>query len=260
MTSPAEEVAFDGDIYGYNRNYVNLKDSPYWQKLLNDIFKLGHRSGGLLEIGCNFGFFLRVCEPRFDTCGIDISRYAVYQAKEYAPSSNIILHDVQKGLPFKNETFNVVAMFDTLEHIKKYDYLLREMHRVLKVEGILLLTTPNRYSVNSFIFGKDYWFKKDHSHVVLFSRDSLQKNLSEAGFGDIRIRTISLLHFWGDLRRKASTTSPQVNRQEGTSEDNQAWWRRTPAPVQYCLRKAYHFVNDLPTPWGANLYASAKKR
>jgi len=260
MTSPVEEVVFDGEQYGYDRSYINLKDSPYWHKLLNDIFKLGHKSGRLLEIGCNYGFFLRACEPYFNTCGIDISRYATSQAKDYAPKSKILLHDAQKGLPFKDEYFNVVAMFDALEHLKKYEYVLREIHRVLRDEGILLLVTPNRYSMNSILFGKDYWFKRDSSHVVLFSRDSLWKTLSEAGFGDISIRTISLLHFLGDFCSKASTPSSQGNQQEDSSRDSRAWWRRTPTPVQYCLRKAYHFLNDLPTPWGANLYASGKKR
>jgi len=260
MTSPVEETIFDGDKYGYDRSYINYKDSPYWYKLLKDILKLGHKSGRLLVIGCNYGFFLRVCEPYFDTYGIDVSRYAIFRARDYAPRSKILLYDVQRGLPFKDENFDVVTMFDTLEHIKNYGNVLREIHRILRHEGIFLLTTPNRYSMNSILFGKDYWFKRDSSHVVLFSRDSLRETLSEAGFGETRIRTISLLHFLWDFCRTTKTPSSQVSPQVDSSQDNRSWWRRTPAPVKFCLRKAYHFVNDLPTPWGANLYASGKKQ
>ena len=260
MTSLMEETIFDGEKYGYARSYINLKDSPYWYKRLNDIFKLGHKSGRLLDIGCNYGFFLRVCEPYFDTYGVDISRYAIFRARDYAPRSKILLHDVERGLPFKDENFDVVTMFDTLEHIKNYGNVLREIHRILRHEGILLLTTPNRYSMSSILFGKDYWFKSDSSHVVLFSRDSLRKTLSEAGFGETKIRTIGLLHFLWNLCRTTKTPSSQVTPQVDLPQDSWNWWRRTPAPVKSCIRKVYQLVDDLPTPWGGNLYAFGKKR
>ena len=97
MTSPMDEIIFDGDKYGYTRSCINLKDSPYWYKLLSDIFKLGHKSGRLLNIGCNYGFFLRVCEPYFDTYGVDISRYAIFQAQDTCPSAVLS----QEGIPLR---------------------------------------------------------------------------------------------------------------------------------------------------------------
>lgn len=73
MTLTNRGIIFDGEKYGYDQNYINLRDSPIWQKRLNDILRQGYNSGKLLDIGCNYGFFLRVCKPYFDTYGVDIS-------------------------------------------------------------------------------------------------------------------------------------------------------------------------------------------
>ena len=251
----SQETTFDGEKYGYDQSYIDHGSSPLWRKRLNDILKLGPKSGRLLDIGCNYGFFLRVCEPQFDTYGIDASQYAISQARNYAPDSKLLLGDIQKGLSYNDETFDVVTMFDTLEHIANYKYTLKEVYRILKRGGIFTLTTPNRWSLNSILFGKDYWFKRDSTHVVLFSKDSLMRNLSETGFTQIKIRTISFLHFLGDFSRRS--ISP-----EGSPELRSAqkkWGTRIPPPVKPLLGKAYNLINNPPTPWGANLYAFCKK-
>ena len=286
MTLNEREILFDGEKYGYDQSYINLKDSPIWHKRLNDIFKRGYKSGKLLDIGCNYGFFLRVCEPYFETYGVDISQYAIFQAKNHAPKSKILYCDVQKGMPFKNETFDVVTMFDLLEHLANYPYVLKEIYRILSPDGVFLLTTPNRWSMNSVLFGKDYWFKRDSSHVVLFSKTSLRRSLLEVGFGRVKIRTISFLHFLGDFQRenlsnfsKISSrfinftkycmpffwkriSSPQRN--SGSNSPQQNWTNKIPPSLKPALRKVYQSVyqpvNDLPTPWGANLYAFCKKQ
>lgn len=91
-----KDIQFDGEKYGYNQSYINLRNWKMWNRRLNDILRLGYSSGKLLDIGCNYGFFLKKCEPYFKTYGIDISHYAVFQAKKYTPKSQIIFHDIQK--------------------------------------------------------------------------------------------------------------------------------------------------------------------
>jgi SAM-dependent methyltransferase len=47
-------------------------------------------------------------------------------------------------LPFGDEVFDGIACFELLEHLGDHDGLMREIRRVLRPEGRLLLTTPNR--------------------------------------------------------------------------------------------------------------------
>lgn len=119
--SSADEEVFDNEECDYIQSFIKHKDSTIWQTRLYDILNRGYSSGKLLDIGCNYGFFLGVCEPHFETYGIDISRYAISEAKNYAPGSKIVCCDVEGNIPFADETFDVVTMSDTLEHIKNYE-------------------------------------------------------------------------------------------------------------------------------------------
>lgn len=255
MMTAEKQVAFDGEKYGYDESYIQHRDLPIWHERLEHIFKLGHRSGSLLDIGCNYGFFLKVCEPYFKTYGIDISQFAVTQARNNVERSSITLGDLEKGLPYKDETFNVVTAFDIIEHIKDYGKLLKEIIRTLKPGGVFLLTTPNRQCIDSLLFGKDYWFKRDKTHVVVFTKKSLAQNLSQAGFTEIRVRTISLLHFLGGFIQANVVPIPTPD--GGAPRPNRR--QLALAPFRPLLRKMYQLINDLPTPWGANLYAYGKK-
>lgn len=255
-----EKTPFDGDRFGFTRSYADYGTSTIWQDRLNDIVKEGFTCGRLLDIGCNYGFSLRTCQAYFDVHGLDISRYAIREAKRHAPTANIMLCDVRKGLPYKDGTFDVVTMFDTLEHLTNHDSVLRDVCRILKPGGLLTLTTPNRWSINSILFGRDYWFKRDATHVVLFSRGSLKKEVTEAGFGHVSVRTISLLHFLSDFGRREAPASASRDGDAGQDPPRKGWVSRIPAPLKPPLRKVYRWIHDFPTPWGANLYAICRKR
>jgi SAM-dependent methyltransferase len=255
-----EDIPFDGNNYGFDRSYADLKDSTAWQDRLDDILKEGCGFGRLLDIGCNYGFFLRTCETYFDAHGLDISRYAICRAKLHAPTANVMLGDVRMGLPYKDGTFDVVTMFDTLEHLANHGCVLRDVCRILKPGGLLTLTTPNRWSINSILFGRDYWFKRDATHVVLFSRGSLKRALSEAGFGHVRLRTISLLHFLSDFGRRYTAPGASPDGDTTQTPPRRGWVSRIPAPLRPPLRRLYRWIHDFPTPWGANLYAVCRKQ
>ncbi len=251
----ANKPVFDGDKYGYDQSYIQLKESGIWRKRLADVVSLGHSTGRLLDIGCNYGFFLRVCEPSFETYGVDASSYAIFEARKNVPESKLILCDVGLGLPFADESFDVVTAFDLLEHIPKYEVMLKDIHRILKPGGLFLLTTPNRWSMDSLLFGKDYWLRRDASHVVIFSNATLRAILTAAGFSRIRIRTVSFLHFLSG--RCAGGHQTKMSYQLETSP--QGWSSMRLGWLTPLVRGPYQLLNDLPTPWGANLYASASK-
>ncbi len=251
------DSSFDGNKYGYDCNYDDLQNSPIWQKHLNNILKSGYKSGRLLDIGCNYGFFLKACEPYFDTYGVDISRYAIKKASQNAAQSNLLLGDVNSGLPYRDNTFDIVTAFDIVEHILNYRFILKEIRRVLTDNGLFLLTTPNRWSMDSIIFGKYYWFKRDKTHVLLFSKDSLVKELSEAGFSGIHVGTIGLLHFLVDVHKAVNSISHRNSEHPSTQRGVINRKRTTLSPSYF--RRLIRCINSVSTPCGANLYAHMRK-
>jgi 2-polyprenyl-3-methyl-5-hydroxy-6-metoxy-1,4-benzoquinol methylase len=239
----------------YINSFIIRKDSPVWETRLRDILNRGYSSCKLLDIGCNFGFFLSVCEPHFDTYGLDISDHAISLAHKYTPGSKLTCHDVEQSLPFAEGTFDVVTAWDTIEHITNCGSLLREVRRVLKYRGLFVLSTPNRWSMNSLLFGKDYWFKADRSHVTLYSRRTINENLLKEGFSHIEIRTINNVHFLGVLYDKYKARFASGNKRPDIVQGKQI--DRLPTPVIRRYGKFISWLRDLKTPWGANLYVFA---
>lgn len=93
-------------------------------------------SGRLLDVGCALGFFVKVAEDEgFDAYGIDFSEYAVGEARKMV-GDKVVCGDVEKGLPFKTNFFDVVTAWDLLEHLKSPDLFLKRCSRVLKDDGL----------------------------------------------------------------------------------------------------------------------------
>lgn len=123
----------------------------------------------ILEIGCGDlegGELLlkKVKVKRY--CAIDYNMDAINLGIKRRINA-IILCSKGEELPFKDKTFNIVLSFQVLEHILEYEKFLKEINRVIKNNGVLLLSTP------------DSLFKEDKSpyHISMFDGDSLKQLL-----------------------------------------------------------------------------------
>jgi SAM-dependent methyltransferase len=99
-----------------------------------------------LDIGCGPGGNFRMLdslEPKV-VAGVDASPIALSLARTYAPSAVLELADINDGLPFANESFDVVTIFNVLYHgwVRSEADALAEVARVLRPGGLLLLTEP----------------------------------------------------------------------------------------------------------------------
>jgi ubiquinone/menaquinone biosynthesis C-methylase UbiE len=94
----------------------------------------------LLDVGCGHSAtFLRTVAPRLDAgVGVDFKVSEMQLA-------NIQTHQLKlaEALPFADASFDVVTMLAVLEHIQYEKPILREIHRVLKPGGRLVLTVPS---------------------------------------------------------------------------------------------------------------------
>jgi len=92
-------------------------------------------------------------------CGNDIRKGWINLDSIYLPGVDII-HDLEKlPLPFSDEEFDEVLCQDILEHLE-YIPLLKELYRILKFGGKLVIRVPHFTSINNF---------DDPTHKKLFS-------------------------------------------------------------------------------------------
>ena len=138
----------------------------------------------ILEIGCAYGFFLDIVSDQFDTLlGIDISEGGVVYAQEQL-ELNVINTDFLK-YDFGNQKFDVVCMWDTIEHLRSPHLYLEKMSRVMERGSIIAITTGDIESLNARI-RKDKWrLMHPPTHIHYFSRKTLEKVLDNNGFDTI---------------------------------------------------------------------------
>jgi SAM-dependent methyltransferase len=107
-----------------------------------DFFQKEKKKQKVLDIGCGEGqISQKIKELNFAVYGLDISKKNVQIAKKRGICAK--LGDVEKKFPFPNNSFDIVFAGEIIEHVYDTSLFLKEINRVLKKGGRLLLTTPN---------------------------------------------------------------------------------------------------------------------
>lgn len=123
-----------------------------WHLLVKAYLDLAPFAGGdALEIGCGRGEFSAWLATHLPRSGrriaADFSTTAVHRARQVLREESVIpvsciVADIQ-ALPFANESFDLIVSCETIEHLPDPALGLRELARVLRAGGRLVLTTPN---------------------------------------------------------------------------------------------------------------------
>jgi SAM-dependent methyltransferase len=99
-----------------------------------------------IDIGCGTGQNLRLLDSHRPSrvVGVDISPIALEFARKACPRSELIQADISSELPFPEETFEIATIFNVLYHtwIANDLGVLKEARRVLRPNGLLLITEP----------------------------------------------------------------------------------------------------------------------
>lgn len=101
----------------------------------------------VLDVACGEGYGAALISKAAHTVdGVDISSDAIRHAKErYSARGNLTFHEAScAALPFADATFDVVVSFETIEHIHEQTAFLDEVKRVLKADGLFIISSPNK--------------------------------------------------------------------------------------------------------------------
>lgn len=142
--------------------------NQYWwaRRFYANLIKRYRDSGRLLEIGCGLGHVLQRLEDRFETYGIDVSRYAIEQARANAPRSNLRVAGAEEigALP---GPFDVIAAFHVFEHLGDPGAMLSECARMTTPAGLLVFSTPNTEAPFARRKGARWHGAREPTHISL---------------------------------------------------------------------------------------------
>ena len=183
--------------------------------------------GRLLDVGCSTGVFLRVArDAGWNASGIDVSAGAI----EHAHATHKLdahVATVEHFVADATQKFDVVTMFDSIEHMPQPVAALRAAHQLLKDDGLLVVTTPNvdglfpRFTYRLFAQTIGAWeHPTPPGHVYQFSRQTLRIALEKSDFSVVYCVTeaIPAAYTAGKLEeaiigalKKQASTSQRVN-------------------------------------------------
>lgn len=147
----------------------------------------------LLDAGCGTGLFTkRAIERESKVTSVDIARKLVEITKKKNPTTNAIEASVLE-LPFEDNTFDYVISSDVIEHTSNPYNATRELIRVLKPEGKICITVPNRtfwyFSVKiaNLLKIRDYQGYENWVHFKKFKTFLIQNNIQILTYKGIHI-------------------------------------------------------------------------
>lgn len=136
----------------------------------------------MLDLGCAYGLFLRLLDDRgLETHGIDISEHTISEARKYT-RTKLIVADIEEGIPYPDDYFQLVSAFDLIEYVHSPYDLLCELYRVIESGGLLALITQNTGSVMRLLQGSRWHGFTDPTHIHLFGRTSPRLLLEAVGY------------------------------------------------------------------------------
>ncbi len=185
---------------------ISLKDRARY--LINNLdAKKGEVVG---DFGCGDGYYLHLInslDPEVKLVGVDTDPIVLGNAKSNLMKNkiNLIRSDLHK-LPFKDSYFDKIILTEVLEHVEDDLKVLKEIYRVLKKGGLLIITVPNYnfpflWDPPNWIAQRlfkthiniDFWSGIWAGHKRLYCSTQLRERLE---WSDFKVEDLGFLTMW----------------------------------------------------------------
>ena len=156
-------------------------DNPIHQRLLVPYLQSQkYAKGDLLEVGCGNGRGVDYILPFIRSyTAIDRTEPAILPLQKKYPNSTFVRGAVPP-MPFADNSFDTVISFQVIEHIKEDRFFLKEVLRILRPSGFVLITTPNR----PMSLSRNPWHVREYTTLEL-------TKLAQEIFSQVTVKGIS---------------------------------------------------------------------
>ncbi|MEE4173263.1 MAG: methyltransferase domain-containing protein [Xanthomonadales bacterium] len=195
----------------------------------------------VLDAACGEGYGAALLARSADrVSAVDVSAEAVAHARErYGSLDNLSFHEADvTRLPFEDDHFDAVVSFETLEHLEAQDAMLAEFRRVLKPQGFLLVSSPDK-AVYTDQQGNDNPF-----HVRELYREELE-TLLRTHFPAIELLGQKLM-FHSAIWSSGALETVALQQMEGDARDTVQRTREAPQAATYLLALCAAEAGQIP--------------
>jgi len=198
-------------LHKLDESLSNVGDMSLKRRAKNIIQGLDPKKGEkIIDLGCGTGYYLFLLSNlgiKLNLTGLDYDERAVKEARENLKQKGVsfMTGDLHK-IPFRDKTFDKAVMSEVLEHVKDDEKVLKEVRRILKPNGVLVISVP---SINyPFLWDPINWilqhFLNIHikngffsglwsGHLRLYEKETLRNKFEKAGF---KVQICEELTYW----------------------------------------------------------------
>ncbi|HEV8699964.1 MAG TPA: class I SAM-dependent methyltransferase [Candidatus Polarisedimenticolia bacterium] len=240
------------------RDFAEVHEERHWwfkgrRRIVASLLRslLGGRNDlKLLEIGCGTGGMLPILAAHGRVTGIDPSEDAIrYSAQRHGRDAELLRVDFPAEMP-PGGGYDVVALFDVLEHLDDDVLALRRAASLLADGGLLIATVP----AHRFL-----WSPHDviNHHRRRYARRELRDRIREAGLGVERVSYFNMFLFPAVLLARL------LRRDAAASTEGESDFKVVPGPLNAFLAGLFGgervFLRLIDLPFGVSLLAVARK-
>lgn len=166
-------------------NHPGKSEYDYIQKFIRVDQKI-------LDIGSGSGVLFERIQERVDYTGIELSTKAVAIAKE--KNINVIQEDIATHSKSHNNNYDLVCLFQVIEHLTELDNFIKSIYDVLKDDGLFVIATPNNdgfYSITPNLL-----FNLPPHHSIHWTENSLKFLANKYNFEvlDVHFEPLQKIH------------------------------------------------------------------
>lgn len=172
--------------------------------------------GRFLDAGCGSGLlcrYLKSHSPARDVWGVDFSDLRLHQAGQAAAAENLEIQFQREDLTqlsFADASFDVIFCRYVFEHLARPDVVLKELHRILRPNGKLVVINFDGIVVN--LHSRDQFLQEQLQQLAkgyvgdLYIARKLPVLFAQHKFADVRWQTSCMDFTAGDRQEEAANT------------------------------------------------------
>ena len=206
------EAYFQGKIPDGYFDYIGSEaflKQEYHARL--SVIRAYQPQGHLLEVGCASGGFLQEARLYYQVQGIDVSEFAVRAAR--AKGLDVSCGHLETAGTLR-PTYDVIVMFDTIEHLADPLSTLRAVHEHLRPSGSLFITTGDSRSILARLMRSRWRLMTPPQHLWFFDNRNIALMLERIGFAVVSSRhpwrLVPLTLIWYQLFRGKTRPLPRA--------------------------------------------------
>lgn len=166
------------------------------------------KKGKLLDVGAGCGILLsKAKEFNFEAIGIEPSVYLSNEAKKNGLTVYNDVFPPKLSSEFPINSYDVIVMSDIIEHVPEPLEVLKKAYEILKPDGLLFMTTPDKNSLPARILQHRWWHFR-LAHIGYFSKSNLILALEKTNFKILKIGRPSWDFEYSYLRERLSVYLP----------------------------------------------------